>query len=356
MAKILVMGAGSAQSNGVINCLQDAASSEEIIGAGSEPTDLIFCGASRKYVLPHSLQPEYKEKLLLLLKIEKPDFIHFQHDQELFIASLFRDEILDAGVKMFIPEHDVIDTCVYKYKSYLKFKSSGIKTPKNIIINSEEDLRKSFLQLCANENHKTIWLRCMSIGGGGRGAVATDNLNFAKEWITRNNGWGNFVAAELLTEHSATFLSIWYNGDLIVAQSRERKGWIGRSISGVTGVTKVGKISNNLHIADIAMKSILAVADKPHGIFGVDMTYDTEGILNPTEINVGRFFTTVEFFKKAGLNMPEIFKNIAIYNKFPNLKNKINPIQENDLLWLRAMDKDPIMIREKELKEQIVLL
>lgn len=354
MAKILIMGAGSAQSNGVINCLLDVDNPEEIIGAGCESTDLIFCRTQKKYLLPHSVHKNYKEKLLLLLNKEKPNFIHFQHDQELTIASSFREEILATGVKLFLPDHEDIDTCVYKYKSYLKFKDAGLKVPENIVINNEDDLKNAFEKLTTK--NKKIWLRQMSIGGGGKGSVATDDFNFAKEWINYNKGWKDFIGAEILTSNSATFVSIWHNGELIVGQGRERKGWSGRSVSGVTGVTKVGKISNDDHIVDIAIKSIKAVSKKPHGIFGVDMTYDYEGILNPTEINIGRFFTTIEFFKKAGLNMPEILKDIAIYNKFPNLSKKINPLNNENLMWLRAVDEKPLLILEEELKKQIILL
>ena len=187
MAKILVMGAGSAQSNGVVNCLLDSGDHEEIIGAGSNPFDLSFCKVHKKYLIPHSLQQGYEEKLLQLLNLEKPDFIHFQHDQELFVASAFRDKILKTGTKLFIPDHEDIDNCVYKYKSYLKFKEAVIKVPENIVINNEDDLKSALLKLAKNKKNKEIWLREMSIGGGGKGSVATDNFNFAKEWITKNN-------------------------------------------------------------------------------------------------------------------------------------------------------------------------
>lgn len=353
MAKILIMGAGSSQSNGVINCLIEE-KSEVIIGAGCEPTDLIFCKASKKFLLPHSLHENYKNKLLQLLAIEKPDLIHFQHDQELLVASEFRDEILATGTKLYIPAHEDIDSCVYKYKSYLKFKEAGLKVPNNIVINNEDDLKSAFENLTAF--NKNIWLRQMSIGGGGKGSVSTDNFNFAKEWINHANGWGDFIAAELLTPDSATFVSIWHNGELIVGQGRARKGWSGRSVSGVTGVTKVGKICNDEHIVDIALKSIKAISKKPHGVFGVDMTYDFQGVLNPTEINIGRFFTTIEFFKQAGLNMPKILKDIALYNLFPNLEKHINPLSNEKLMWLRAMDESPLLISEEKLLKEIVVL
>jgi carbamoyl-phosphate synthase large subunit len=140
MAKILVMGAGSAQSNGVINCLLNVENPDEVIGAGSEPTDLIFASCKKKYLVPHSTSLDYKKVLFKLLHLEKPDFMHFQHDQELLIASDFRDEIFATGTKLFIPDHETIETCVNKYKSYLKFKAAGIIVPENVIVNNEDDL------------------------------------------------------------------------------------------------------------------------------------------------------------------------------------------------------------------------
>ncbi len=355
MAKILVMGAGSAQSNGVINCLLNVKNPEEVIGAGSEPTDLVFASCEKKYLIPHSTSPEYKKKLLKLLNFEKPDFMHFQHDQELFIASAFRDEILATGTRLFIPDHETIDVCVDKYKSYLKFKEAGITVPENIIINHEDDLKESFIAL-GNEDG-AIWLRSTNIGGGGLGSLPTNDFEFAKNWIGKYDGWGKFVAAELLTPDSITWLSIWHDGELVVGQGRIRKGWslAGRTVSGVTGITKVGQTCSNNEIAEIAIHSVKAVSEKPHGIYAVDMTYDKKGIANPTEINIGRFFTTVQFFKEAGLNMPEILKDIAIYNKFPELDKKINPLKD-DLLWLRCMDKEPMLITSDEIFRNIIHL
>jgi carbamoyl-phosphate synthase large subunit len=158
----------------------------------------------------------------------------------------------------------------------------------------------------------------------------------------------------MLTPDTVTWLSIWHEGELVVAQTRLRKGWThgNRSVSGVTGVTKVGQTYSNELVDKIAIQSILAVSDKPHGIFGVDMAYDKNGIPNPTEINISRFFTTVLFFTEAGLNMPAIFKDIALYSKFPNLSQKINPLP-NGLNWLRGMDTLPKLMTDEEIRGQI---
>lgn len=353
--KILIAGAGGAPSEGVINSLLRCDKGDEIIGMGSDPTDLVLSSASKKYVVPYADAPEYKEKLLKLIDLEKPDLVHFQNDLEIFEASKFRDEILVKGTKLFMPEHEVVDICVNKHKSYLKWSESSVRVPRNIFLSDENDLRRSFKELA--DGSGKIWLRASSIGGGGKGALPTSDFEFAKRWIDRFEGWGDFVAAEMLTPNTVTWLSIWHEGELVVAQSRAREGWThgNRTLSGVTGVTKVGKTMSNDNVTSIAIDAIKCIDPKPHGIYGVDMAYDNSGYPCPTEINISRFFTTILFFTEAGLNMPKIFKDIVLYDEFPNLKNYINPL-EDGLLWMRGMDTKPKLYTREQIEENLTFL
>lgn len=353
--KILIGGAGGAPSEGVVNSLLLSPEKEEIIGMGSEPSDLALSHTQRKYVVPYADATNYKEELFKVLDKEHPTLFHVQNDLEVYHISLLRDEIKAKGTKLFMPKHKVIETCVSKWKSYLAFKEAGITVPNNIFINNENDLKRAFKEL--GDEQGKIWLRSDDISGGGKGSIPTNDYSLAKSWIDRNDGWGNFIAAEMLSSHTITFLSIWWEGELIVAQTRKRTGWIhgNRSASGVTGVTKVGTTCSDDMVTDIALKTIKAVDDKPHGIFGVDMTYDKNGIPNPTEINISRFFTTVLFFTKAGLNMPVIFKDLALYGKKPNIKKKINPLPDG-LIWLRGMDTEPVLSTIEDVEKDLIRL
>ena len=355
MNKILVGGAGGAPSEGVIRSLLLSDKHEEIIGMGSVPSDLIMSHASKKYVVPYANDPTYEEKLLKVLDAEHPALVHFQNDLEIWYASRIRAEIQATGTKVFMPDHIVIDTCVSKWKSWNAFKKAGITVPENIFINDENDLKRAFKEL--RDESGQIWLRAESMGGGGMGSIPTNDYDMAKAWINRYNGWGSFIAAEMLTTQTITWLSIWYEGELIVAQTRKRTGWIhgNRSASGVTGVTKVGTTCSDDLVTAIAEKTVKSVDKKPHGIFGVDMTYDRNGIPNPTEINISRFFTTIYFFTKAGLNMPVIFKDLGIYGEKPKLERIINPLP-NDLLWLRGMDTEPLLMTREQIDEGLVIL
>ena len=263
MNKILIGGAGGAPSEGVIRSLLFSDKHEEIIGMGSVPSDLIMSQASRKYVVPYANEPAYEEKLLKILELEHPTLIHFQNDFEIYYASKIRNDIQATGTKIFMPDHSVIDTCVSKWKSWIAFKDAGITVPENIFINNEDDLKRAFKEL-GNEEGK-IWLRAESMGGGGMGSIPTNDYEMAKAWINRYDGWGCFIAAQMLTSNTFTWLSIWFEGELVVAQTRKRSGWIhgNRSASGVTGVTKVGTTCSDELVTEVAKKTVYAVDKKP---------------------------------------------------------------------------------------------
>jgi len=353
MYKIIVTGAGSAQTNGVVNCLLKDEEENNIIGAGSDKYDLMLCKAHKKYLIPHSTKPEYKDTLLKILTSEKPDMVHFNHDVELSVALRFREEIERTGVKMLVPDYDTIDTCVYKYKSWEKFKKAGIVVPENIIIHNDSGLRKAFAQL-GNENGD-IWLRPMIIGNAGKGALQVNDFEKAYDWIENADGWGRYMAAEVLTKENLTWLSIWYEGELIVAQGRRRGAWAysSMSASGVTGLTKIGETYSSAQLDEIGEKCCRAVSKVPHGIYGVDLKCDEQGVPNPTEINISRFFATVEFFAEAGLNLPVILKNLCLYKRVPELKTKYNPLPDG-LLWLRAMDERPRLTTWQEIDRELI--
>lgn len=148
-------------------------------------------------------------------------------------------------------------------------------------------------------------------------------------------------------------MAIYNQGELIVAQARERLYWehSNRTQSGVTGVTGTGRTVSDNIVTETAIKAVKAIDNKPHGIFSVDMTYNQQGVPMPTEINIGKFFTTHYFFTKAGVNFPEIFVKLAFGESVP-YDNVINPLPEG-LNWIRGMDVEPILVKDEEIQSYI---
>ena len=154
--KIFVTGAGSAQSNGIVNCLLMGGCNEEVVGLGSDAVDLMFCRAHRRIIMPHSREPIYRDILLRVLDSERPDMLHFQHDAELAVALKFREEIENTGVRMLVPDYASIDTCVHKYKSWLAFRRAGIVVPENMVLNERSDVERALRELGGSDGR--IWL------------------------------------------------------------------------------------------------------------------------------------------------------------------------------------------------------
>lgn len=202
-----------------------------------------------------------------------------------------------------------------------------------------------------------MWIRATS-GAGGRGSLPVHDMQTAINWLDFQQGWdGTFTASELLRDDTTTWMSIWFNGELIVAQGRRRLYWeLGKvSPSGVTGATGGGETVSDPVLDEIAQKTVLAIDKKPHGLFGVDMAYDKDGLPNPTEINIGRFFTTHQFFTELGVNMPYIFVKLAYGEDTPKLEKKINPAKDH-MVWIRGIDFEPVLVSMDEINTEVTKL
>ena len=339
MARIQLGGAGGAPTNGVIRSLRESARDDYLIGTSCVPSDLLLADVDERYFIPPALDPGYSEAALAMISDTKPDLLHLQNDYEVRAIARIRDRVEASEVRLYLPSTETIEACVDKYRSYQIWRAAGLAVPETILLEGVEDLRRAFTVLGPR-----VWLRAIE-GGGGSGSLPTDSFEFARLWIERFEGWGRFTAASMLGDsRSVTWQSIWHEGELVVAQGRLRRSWNfgNRTVSGVTGITGVAETIRDDTVDRISRDAILAIDSRPHGIFGVDMTYDEAGRPNLTEINIGRFFTTIYFFAKAGLNMPEIYCDIALDGEFPSLERRVNPLPEG-LVWIRRMDVEPVL-------------
>jgi carbamoyl-phosphate synthase large subunit len=347
--KILVTGAGGSASIGFCRSLKDSETDYEIIGVDCDKYHLNLAEVDYRYLVPPVGDPDYIEILNYLVEKHEVVFLHSQPDVEIEFLSEHRDEL---NVKTNLPSKEAVRACINKWESYKRWKAAGIKVPETIFINNKSDLMEAFEKLSG-----TVWLRQIS-GAGGKGSLPTSDAEKACKWVDYCEGWGRFTAAELLSENTITWQSIWDHGDLVVAQTRARAYWeYGSKIpSGVTGITGTGITVDDKKTNDIALATILAIDSKPNGIFSVDMAYDFNGIPNPTEINIARFFTTHYFFTCAGANFPDTFVRMSLGLPIKEFEKKINPLPEG-LVWVRGMDSKPALADldrltqfEKELK------
>lgn len=344
-ARIQVGGVGGAPGNNVVSSLRASGREDYLIGQSSSPADLFLAEVDESHLVPEAEHPLYNETLLLLLAKTAPQLLLVQHDFEVRAVSRLREQIEALGVHVPLPAQRTVEVCVDKHQSYEIWAAAGLPVPATMLLNSPADL-----DLAIERLGPEVWLRAIE-GGGGSGAIATASRELGRAWIERFDGWGSFTAASMLGRDSVTWQSLWWQGELVVAQTRKRYEWAfsSRAPAGVTGVTRVAATMADPDIDDLARASILAIDPAPHGVFGVDMTYGLDGRPHLTEINIGRFFTTINFFTRAGLNMPLILRDLALDSVRPVLDTVVNPLPSG-LVWIRGMDVAPALTTVEELR------
>jgi carbamoyl-phosphate synthase large subunit len=338
VARIYLGGAGGTSTNNVIRSLRQTSAGDYLIGASSNPSDLLLADVDDRYLVPRADDERHRDHLLRLLSDVGADLIHVQNDLEVSAVSAMRSDIEALGVRTFLPSAQAINVFMDKFASYQAWAAAALPVPDTLLIGTDQDLVRAFDRFGGR-----VWLRATA-GYGGYGSLPTDDLQLARSWIERFHGWGQFTAAERLTDESVTWQSLWYRGQLIAAQTRRRLGWAfgSRTLSGVTGVTGVAETWSSPEVTDLGRSAVSAVEQSPHGIYGADMTFDAEGGLRLTEVNVGRFFTTIHFFTEAGFNFPALFVDLALGRLPPPDEEILDPLPDGKI-WIRSVDREPLL-------------
>jgi carbamoyl-phosphate synthase large subunit len=349
MKRVLVTGAGGSPAVNFTRSLRKAPEEIYIVGTDSNKYYVMRAEVDKRFLVPSANDPQYIDALNKIIDDEKIEFIHAQNDTEVNVLSANRDKL---HAKTLFPAQETITTCQDKFLSFEKWEAAGIKVPKTYIIRNKEELQKAF-----DEFGGKMWIRATS-GAGGRGSLPISDMQTAINWLDFQKGWGgDFTASELLRDDTITWMSIWQDGELVVAQGRRRLYWeLGKiSPSGVTGATGGGETVTDPILDDIARKTVLAIDKKPNGLFAVDMAYDQNGLPNPTEINIGRFFTTHQFFTELGVNMPYIFLKMAYGEELPAISKKLNPAPDH-MVWIRGIDFEPVLASMEDIDKNVAAL
>lgn len=341
MITILATASGGPSTLSFTRSLRDAdpqRNKYRIIGTDCDPHNIHRSEVDVAYLCPRATDPNYIPFLLNLIQREKVDFLHSQPEIEAYIIGKNREQIVSTGCRLFMPAQSTIECLRDKWASYRIWSAAGIKVPQNIFLNSIADLEAAF-----DSFGKDIWIR-ETIGAAGKGSLSRPTFETAKAHLDETKAWGHAVAAEHLAKDTVTWQSIWNQGRLVVAQGRRRHSWAfgNRAQSGVTGLTGVGETVSDAMLDDLAIQCIRATDATPNGIFSVDFTYDLQGVPNPTEINIAKFFTTHHFITRAGCNMPEILVQLAL-GQYEGAYGVLNPCKP-EMLWIRGIDVHPVLV------------
>ncbi len=211
------------------------------------------------------------------------------------------------------------------------------------------------LEIAGKKLSYPYWLRGVK-GAAGLGALKIDSLEMARAWLTLNQGISEFSASTYLPGRNIGCLGLFHEGKLLRMACFERLEYYMAKLipSGISGNISVGRLLNAPEAAEVAQQAIEHVCDAldvaAHGILTTDLKENRDGTPLVTEINV-RYVAPVSTLAPGGVNLAEDTVQLTIGNRHMILKGLHHFVDE--LLILRDMDGEPIVLREEELKSRI---
>jgi hypothetical protein len=344
--RVLVTGAGGSASSNFIDSLNISSLSCEIVAADASPHMLLLSKSDNRFVVPNANDPLYGQTIEKLCARQNIDVVWVQPDSELRVISQIRDRLPAT----FIPENSKITEGSDKQGVFALLQRAGVPVPVTLTGRNEDE----FMDVCEQlvVGNESLWVRARR-GAGSRASLPVRTplqaINWIKWWVEeRGLDWTDFQVSERLPGKEFAFQSLWQNGRLISGEARQRISYLYGFLtpSGQTSTPAIAVSTRDKGVLSQGEKSVLAFDPHPHGVYCVDMKEDQIGQLKTTEINVGRFFTTMNFLAHAGINMPEMAVRAA-------LDEELTPLGmgnvEEDLYWIRMVDMGFKLISRKEL-------
>lgn len=347
MIRILITGAGGSAAHNFAESLK-LAGGYSCYGADMRPEHLELIDLKKKYIIPPVTDPKYVDRLNMLIRKEKIDFLHPQPDVEVAFLSRHRKDI---KAKLFLPSTEAIELCHDKMEFNLAMKKHGVPIPEAMHITSQDALKKALKKL--SKKQKKVWLRATR-GAGSRGSLPIYSYYQGDAWIDywrhhKGLDYGDFMASEFLPGKEYAWQSLWHEGKLVTSMARERIAYIFGNLtpSGQTSSPSVAKTVHSDSVNETAAAAVKAADSRPHGVYCVDMKEDDAGVPKVTEINIGRFFTTSNFFAHAGLNMPDMYVKLGMGQELSTRPSIYNPLPA-DLYWVRMIDMGYKLVKAQQ--------
>jgi hypothetical protein len=201
-----------------------------------------------------------------------------------------------------------------------------------------------------------FWVRSSS-GSSGLGSLKIEKLEELNNWIQINPEVEQFLASKYLPGRNLACKLLYWQGKLLRSATGERVNYIMSKVapSGITGNTSFGRLLNEaplVELAKTALEKLFDVTDsEAHGFFTADFKEDENGKPYITEINV-RHVAFTQCFAAGGANFAE--DTIRLLDNDPSFDKTYKMYEfEKDLIFLRDVDVEPILMKEGELLQGI---
>ncbi|MGW4420934.1 hypothetical protein [Streptosporangium sp. NPDC004631] len=336
---ILVINSGDGTGLNFTRSLESAGG-YRVVGLDTSVEDFHTSEASRKHLISWQDPSGLVDTINEIAEAEDVDLIYAADTgPQLLAISESREDLVRPTLLPDKPDHRRMED---KWETWLALKGAGVPVPDTVLVTDGAAIDDVM------RRHPEVWLR-RRWGSGGSGSLSTSSPALAHAWLDEHEGWCDFTAAEKLTTRTATFSGLWYDGSLVCSQLRERLSWKypSATASGVTGVTGAQRTVWDERLHELAIRCVHTTSARPHGVIGVDFTYDRRGNPLPTEVQPARFYSSIFFLAQLGVNFPDLYCRLALDHEDRPAKPIINPVREHHY-WLKSVDRLPQLLSAEE--------
>ncbi len=359
MTTILVTGSGGIAGVNFVRALRASDQNYRIVGTDNSRYYINFPDVDERYLTPRHDDPKFVSSIKEIVKKESVDFLHPQPSSEAFVIS---KEKRSLGCRTFLPSHRVMKVGQDKLETQRILYSRKIPVARTETVGSLNEIRDAFSRISGK-----VWVRARH-GAGGRLSLLCNKWQEAYSWISlwleKGNKIDEFMLQEYLPGRNIAWDSLWLRGKLITSYCRERIEYPLKHVSpsGITGTPSVSRTIHNKRINKIASDAVLAVSSSATGAFSVDIKEDESGNPRITEVDAGKFHTTMPLWGYVAykhLRMPW-YSNIADLYVRIGLGYRIREkIPKYDLIpsgyyMIRNIDSGVLLYGEDGWKERVI--
>jgi hypothetical protein len=381
----MVTGSGGLAGVNFVRALRASSKAYHIVGTDFNRYHLLYPDVDARYLTPRHSDRSFVPRIVEIAKREGTDFIHPQPSSEAYAISGQREKI---PCRVFLPSAKVMRVGQDKLLSEQALRKKGVPVANTAEIGGAGDIRKAFARMGG-----PLWVRARH-GAGGRLSLLCSDPTEAKLWIelwvrraagghprrttTKTTttggsgkkgksdlGYDEFILQEYLPGRNIAWDSLWKDGKLVTSYSRERLEYPFRHISpsGITGTPSVSRIIHDWRLNDVGQKAVLAIDDRPHGAYSVDVKESAVGEPCITEVDAGKFHSTmplwgyiaVKHLRLPGYaNLADLYVRLGLGEDVRDLPPQTDLLPDGYYL-LRDMDVGAYLWREDDESKQKVL-
>ncbi len=356
---VLVTGAGGVAGVNFVRALNASRRRYRVVGGDNSKYYIEFPDLAARYLTPRHDSSDFVGKVAAIAKKERVGFIHPQPSSEALVLSESRDEL---PAPVFLPEPKVMKTGQDKLESQRVLKASSVPVARTIALDDLESVGDAFTRFSP-----PVWVRARH-GAGGRLSLQCASVEEASSWVglwrSKGVAVSEFIVQELLPGRNIAWDSIWKDGRLVTSYCRERLEYPFKHVSpsGITGTPSVARTVHDPDVNRLGESAVKAMASKPDGAFSVDIKGDAKGRPCVTEVDAGKFHTTMPLwgyaaFKHLGLPW---YSNLAdLYVRLGTGEERPSGVPKHDLLpagyyMIRNIDSGMLLWREDGWKERVL--